>query len=419
MKVFFSFLIILSGSINVFAQFEIDRNDQYLLSQKNSAQGKNDSISSLISLHGGYFLNSNSINNNFVRFFRSNFITDENKTENEKRLKSVNRLGFEMNAGLTWMKKGKQITYVVGLNERRLASAKFSKDFFELVFRGNSDYVGKNAQLSPLNITYFNYESLYLGVQKDLKEKKLMLGGGISLIRAGTFAQAKIKTGTMYTDTAYTYLDFNMDYQLSYPDNAGSLFGSTNGMGLAGSFYLSWLKEKGQLNFEIRDLGFISYRNMNVYSGNSTYRYNGYNVNNVLQFNDSIFSNIKADTIAQGMGLHKEKKNFGYVIPATFHVNYVYNYSDRLTLVGGIKQMINVAYIPRLYLKSVYYVKKDLAIIPMIAYGGFGRGDFELGVSKSFKDKLMVSVNLFYLEYFILPKKSSGNGFNFSLTKLF
>jgi hypothetical protein len=427
---FFFFFFILTGMIPALAQFEIDRNDQYLLRQKNPAQivtpdsirkkvAGNDFNKTLINLSGGYNVNSNSINNNFIRFFRNNYITDQNKSENEKRLKSVNRAGLEMNAGLTWMQKGKKLTYVVGLNERRMANARFTKDFFELLFRGNGNYVGKSAQLSPLKITYFNYESLYLGVQKDLEEKNLMIGGGISLIRGGTFDQVKIKNGTLYTDTASAYIDFNMNYQLAYPDNQGSVFGKTNGLGLAGTFYLSWIKEKGRLNFEIRDLGFIRYKNLNVYSGNSTYRYSGYDVNNILQFNDSIFTNLKTDSVAKSLGIQKEKKNITYLIPATVHLNYVYNYSDRLTLVGGIKHIINASYIPRLYVKSVYYLKKDLIIIPMLAYGGFGRADIELGISKSFRDKLMISANLFYLEYFVMPKKSSGNGLNLSVTKLF
>jgi hypothetical protein len=419
MKLFFSILIVLLGLKPLLAQLDPDRNDQYLLNCKNPAQGRNDSIRTLISLYGGYDLNSNSINNNFIRFFRSNFITDENKSENEKRLKTVNRIGLEMKAGLTWMQKTKKMTYVVALNERQLFNARFSEDFFKLLFRGNTSYIGKEAKLSPLKLNYFNYESLYLGVQKNLKEKSILLGGGISLVRGGTFNQAIIRNGTLYTDTSLAYLDFNMDYQLAYTDNSASVFGKANGLGLAGTFYLSWIREKSQLNFEMRDLGFISYKNMNVYSGNSTYRYNGYDVNNIFQFNDSIFSNLKADSVASDMGLQKEKKSFTFIIPATFQINYVYHYNDRLSLVAGIKHMVNAAYIPRVYIKPVYYLKKDLIIAPTIAYGGFGRGDFELGIAKSFKDKLMVSLNLFYLEYFLLPKKSSGNGLNLSLTKLF
>src|SRR4051794_2340298 len=102
MKLFFFFFFIVAGILPAFAQFEIDRNDQYLLRQKNPAQvvtsdsirkesGRNDSFKTLINLSGAYNINSNSINNNFIRFFRNNFITDENKTENEKRLKAVNR----------------------------------------------------------------------------------------------------------------------------------------------------------------------------------------------------------------------------------------------------------------------------------------------------------------------------------------
>jgi hypothetical protein len=282
MKLFF-FLVLVSGLSPVIAQIDIDRNERYLLDQKNPAQDRNDSVKTLLNLNGAYFFNSNSINNNFIRFFRNNFITDKNKTENEKRLRKVNRVGLEMNAGITWMQKTEKITYVLGLNERRLFNAKFGEDFFKIIFRGNGAYVGKHAQLSPLKLTYFNYESLYLGVQKNSGGEKLMMGGGISLIRGGAFDQAKIKKGTLYTDSSLAYLDFNMDYQLAYSDNQNSAFAQTSGLGVASTFYLTWTMKKGQLNFEMKDLGFINYKKLNVYSGDSTYRYDGYHVNDVFQ----------------------------------------------------------------------------------------------------------------------------------------
>jgi hypothetical protein len=329
MKLFFSFLVLVSGLTPALAQFEIDCNERYLLDQKNPAQDRNDSVKTLVNLYGGYSFNSNSVNNNFIRFFRDNFITDENKTENEQRLRKINRLGLEMNAGITWMQKTEKITYVVGLNERRFFNVKFGEDFFKLIFRGNGAYVGKHAQLSPLKLTYFNYESLYLGLQKNPKGENVMIGGGVSLIRGGAFDQAKIKRGTLYTDSSLAYLDFNMDYQLAYSDNQNSAFAQTSGLGLASTFYLRWTMRKGQLNFEMRDLGFINYKKLNVYSGDSIYRYDGYRVNDIFQFNDSIFSNLKADSVAKEMGLKKEKKNINYFIPATFHVNYVYNHSEQ------------------------------------------------------------------------------------------
>jgi hypothetical protein len=417
MKYFFLLSFLLFASLPVISQIEIDRNDNYLLSQKNPAQGRNDSIGSLVNIAGGYHLNSNVFTNDFLK---GGFIDDEKKARQEKRLKDVNRAGLDVNVGMTGMIKGKKITYVIGLNNRQMLTAKFSHDDFELMFRGNTQYAGKTAQLSPLKVRYFDYQSIYIGILKKLDSKKLTIAGGLSLIRGGRFQNLNIKNGTMYTDTAGAYLDFNMDYNLAYTNKSKSALGATNGLGAAINLLMSWRSEKNnQLNIEVRDLGFIRWNNLNSYNGNSTYRYDGTDVSNIFQLNDSVFTNMKGDTLAKNLGLNKEKKSVNFLIPATFHINYLYNYNNRLSFVGGIKYMINASYIPRLYLKSIYYIKKDLIIIPMFAYGGFGRADFELGIAKSFKDRLIISANLFYFEYLVLPKKSSGNGFNVSLTKVF
>jgi hypothetical protein len=417
MKSFILLIFFLSGMFPAFSQIEPDRNDQYLLFQKNPQQGKNDSTSSLINLGGGYHLNSNVFTNDF---FRKGFIDDDTKSRQEKRLNSVNRVGMDVNMGITAMLRGKKLMYVIALNNREMLNSKFSHDDFELMFRGNTQFVGKTAQLAPLKVTYFDYQSLYLGIIKKLESKNLTLGGGVSLIRGSRFQNLHIKNGTMYTDTAGTYLDFNMDYNIAYTNKSKSVLGPTNGLGAACNLYLSWKTERNnQLNIEVKDLGFIRYHNLNSYTGNSTYRYDGYDVKNIFQLNDSVFTNIKADTLAKSMGLQKEKKNINFLTPATFHVNYLYHYNSKISFAGGIKYMINASYIPRLYVKTIYYLRKDLIIIPMVAYGGFGKADFELGIAKSFKDKLIISANLFYAEYLLLPKKTSGNGFHVSITKLF
>jgi hypothetical protein len=413
--IFLSFCLI--GVIPVYSQMELDRNDHYLMLQKNPGQGRNDSIGTHINLYGGYHLNSNVFTNDFLR---GRFIDDNKKERQEKRLKDVNRVGMDVNMGLTGIIKGKKLNYVIGLNNRQMLTSKFSHDDFELMFRGNTQYVGKTAQLSPLKVTYFDYQSIYLGIQKKIEAKNLVIGAGLSLIRGGRFQNLNIKSGTLYTDTAGTYLDFTMDYNIAYTNKSKSALGPTNGLGAAINLSMSWRTEKNnQLNIEVRDLGFIRWNNLNSYSGNSTYRFEGYDVKNIFQLNDSVFTNMKADTLAKSLGMNKENKTINFLIPATFHVNYLYNYNTRLSFVGGIKYMINASYIPRIYVKTIYYVKKDLILIPMVAYGGFGRADLELGVAKSFKDKLIVSLNLFYVEYLLLPKKSSGNGFNVSLTKVF
>ena len=106
-------------------------------------------------------------------------------------------------------------------------------------------------------------------------------------------------------------------------------------------------------------------------------------------------------------------------LPTTVHLNYLYKFSEKLTVAIGIKQMLNVSYKPRLYVKPIYYLNSSLIVAPTIAYGGFGGADLELGLAKKFNNHLLISANIFYIEYILLPKKTSGHGFNVSISKLF
>jgi hypothetical protein len=413
--IFFSFILI---SFSGFSQIEIDRNDLYLIDQKNPTYEKNDSLKSLLSFGLRFDLNSDAVTNDFIKgMLYQGFIDDDRKDLVTNRLKEVNRFGYEFTGGFTYKYRlKKDITLIAGLNQRQQFNAKFTKDIFELIFRGNKQYVGEHAQLSPFDLTYFDYQGLFLGVQKNINSK-LILGAGISFLRGGRYQALKIERGTLYTDTAGAYLDFDMKFNLAFSESKN--FFTSNGKGVALNFNGSYLLGSGQLNFEIRELGFIRWKDLNFYEGDSTYRYDGANVNDILDFSDSTFTQIKADKIAGDLNISKQKKNITYFVPATIHLNYLHHLSDKLSMVAGVKYMLNANYIPRVYFKSIYYLKKNFIIAPSLAYGGFGRMDFEIGAAKSFRDTFIVSVNVFYLEYLLLPKKSSGHGFNFSLTKLF
>jgi len=329
----------------------------------------------------------------------------------------MNRGGYDFNAGISYRYQAKpDLAIIVGLNQRQQFNAKFSKDLFELVFRGNKQFVDKHAEIGPLAINFFDYQNLFLGVQKNINSK-FIIGGGLSFIRGGQFNTLRIDRGSLYTAPDGSYLDFDMKFKLAFSESEN--FFTSNGMGLAANWNASIIQEKSRINFEIRDLGFIRWSNLRTYEGDSVYRYEGIEVNNVLTFSDSIFSQIKADSIAGDLGVKRSEKDFTYTIPATFHVNYVRYLSEKITLVGGVEYMLRAAYIPRVYVKGLYYFKDDFFIAPVVAYGGFGRLDFELGAAKSFNNKLVISANAFYLEYVLLPKMSSGQGFNFSVTKLF
>jgi hypothetical protein len=414
-KVILFFLLLIT--YNAFSQIESERNEFYLL-YKQKKLFPNESKKSWINASGIYDINSNAITNDFTKslFFRG-FIDDKVKDEVSSQLKSMNRFGLEGLGGLTYKYQYKKdLTIVAGIYHRELFASKFTNDAFELVFRGNSMYSGRTAQLSGLKINSLNYQSLYLGAIKEVKPN-LKIGGGVSFIRGGNFRTLTIKRGSVYTDTAGAYLDFDLNFNLQLANN--NPYFSSNGIGGALNFYLMLEQEKGVLTVEVRDLGIIQWNKMDTYRGNSTYHYDGVQVDNLLNFGDSSFVSTKADSVAKDLGIVKEQKGSTFFIPATFNVSYLYNYSEKFSLQGSIRYMLNVGYLPRVSLKGIVSLSNRFVVTPAFAYGGFGRMDFELGAAKFFKSELAVSANLFLLEYLAWPKHSAGQGVNLSITKLF
>jgi hypothetical protein len=173
------------------------------------------------------------------------------------------------------------------------------------------------------------------------------------------------------------------------------------------------------LSIEVRDLGLIRWNKLGTYQGNSSYRYDGIDVSNVLNFSDTTFLQTRADSIAKNIGISKQNKGNTFFIPATFNISYIYDYSQKLDVAVGVRYIANAGYLPRVYVKGIYNLSKNFIIVPTLAYGGFGRMDFELGAAKSFKSDWIISANAFLFEYLILPTKTSGQGLNLSLTKLF
>jgi hypothetical protein len=412
----FAFLILASSS---FAQLETDRNFRFLYDLKNPAYVSESGDSDYIDVLGNAGYNSNTVTNAFTKkIIFGGFIDNGLKDQVSSRLKNVNRFGYDILAGINGRASLGSLSFVAGLYYKEHFDLKFSKDLFELAFRGNSEYAGQTLNIAPLQYRYFDAQSLYVGLEKDLNEQ-LRVGGGVSFIRGGRFNQAFLKRGELYTEPSGAYIDVNGDPDISYSDkNKGFL--SSDGLGASLNLYGRYhIGEKSTLLLEARDIGFIRWKNLNNYSGDSTYRYDGFFIDDIFSINSGFLDRYNPDSLATDLKIQNTKKNISYLLPATFHIQYVQHVNSKISVSGGLKYTWNTNSLPRVYLKGIYYITETLIIIPAFGYGGYGRGDVELGLAKSFKDQYFVSLNGLFIEYVALPSKSSGLGLNFSFTKTF
>lgn len=406
-------------AVHAMAQLDIGSNERMFLERRQLylREGNN---KGLIGLTANYHVNSNSVDNWFFKqAIYEGFIDGDVKQNTFQNLKPKNRGGLTFNSGLFGAVRKSSYTIVAGIAHNQYFSAASKPDFFKLIFNGNKQFEDKHANVSNTSIRYFNYQSFSLGLHKRLEGKNIIIGGSLSVLRGGSLQELSIKRGDFYTAPGGDYIDFDTDISLSYSVKEKRTIPKSNGMGTAVNLSFSTFTDKNTFNFELKDLGFISWKNIQNHRGNSLFRFEGIKVKSIFQVNDSIFTGLNPDSMSAQLGLRKADKDMTTILPMQLGVNYIHVFSEKISLATGINYIFTQAYVPRLYIKPVYNFRKNFAIIPAIAYGGFGGLDFDLGLLKSFNDKFLISANFFYLEYLVAPGSSSGHGYNVSLIKTF
>lgn len=380
-----------------------------------------DSIVNTGYIHAGFdfHVNSNSVTNNFKNnFLYGGYISNEQKDQVSKRLRNVNVAGLDVRTGITGKSLLKNRTAVVaGLFYVEHYDAKFTKDFFELVFRGNSRYAGQTIDIAPLRVRSFTSQQLYLGFEKKSSEK-LFVGGGVNIIRGGRFSSIELTRGKLHTEQYGTYVELDGNPDIQYTDRNQGRF-SGNGYGASLTLYGTYRLEKSLISAELRDLGFISWRNLNSFKGDGVYRYEGQYVEDIFSIDSTVFEKFEPDSVANQLGIQNVRSNKSYLLPATLHLNYQHFFNSELSMTVGIRQIFNASYRPRVYLRPEYYLSESLIIAATFSYGGYGRGDFEISAAKKISDFFIISANIFYFEQLILPRKSSGHGFGLNIVKTF
>ncbi len=436
-------------SSTAFAQVDFDRPEAFLFERRNRLVKKVDSsfistnntvetvstkrsifalekpleYKAYISAYGSGYINSNAITNSFLKsyLYTKSFIDDNLKQQQVDRLKKSNSIGADIRIGIYGQYKINNIRVEAGVSYRDFYSSKFSADAFNLIFYGNAMYAGQSASLKPFNMYNTNYQTVYIGAKKTVgKKQHITLGARLGFVRGGRLEKSHSKNLSLFTSADGSYLTLNGKFNVAYTDDSTyAAVPSMNGSGLSSDYFFSIKGKRDEFAVELLDVGFIHWNNVTTYSGDGSYTYSGIEINNIISNNGISVDPINLTTLFQNMGLTKTVKDVTYMLPSTLHLSYYRHLTPKITVAGGVRQQFVSGYKPRVYGKFAYYIQKSFVVAPTLAYGGFGRADIELGISKSFSEHLIVSTNLFWFEYLVLPDKTSGHGMSLAFSYYF
>lgn len=171
------------------------------------------------------------------------------------------------------------------------------------------------------------------------------------------------------------------------------------------------------LTAEVRDLGFVNWKNMDTYIGDKTYRYNGYNISDILQPNN--IGDTSPDKVFVDMDIEKQHVKRRTALPTKVQLGLLQKINQNLALKADASYMFLPGYKPYLKAAAIFSAGNYFYFAPGIAVGGFGKINSQIGLVVTLGHSWSVQLNVMALEYLLARKTYSGHGVDLFLAKLF
>lgn len=369
-----------------------------------------------------YNIGSNAITNGFINsFYTGGFINDAQKSRVENKMSRSNQIGGDANAGIYYLQKKdtclhhKTSAWFVSVKNRVHANADFSRDLFNVGFYGNSPYRGQTADFSGFNLQLLQYQQFQAGLIGE------RFGIGLSVYNGQQLLLLNAKTAMLYTSQFGEYIDFNTSYSMLVSDTKNSGPGAMNGIGTGLDFYCRLPvklhhEQKGDLEVDMTDLGFIRWNNQtNHYKNDTLYHFEGFAIKNVFQLADtSIHYTAKRVLNARPA----QQSAYASPLPATIDVKYV-PLGIRYQCVVGIRYRFASDYMPYGYAQFRYRFGNRLSASAEIGYGGYANLQSGFTLKASFKKGYSGQLGTNNLFGYLFPLNSCGQGMYVSVSKVF
>ena len=369
-------------------------------------------------------LGSTGMNNDMLyRLGFGGYISSEAIDRNEDGMGTTSKVGSVSNIDMVHYFKaplfGQQKKFrwrSVGLSYSNAQSALFSIDAWRLLFRGNTDYLGKTLALDQLNYTRWNSTSLNASFRLSDKKSKLSKNLSLDFLSFGVdaihqFNHARFGNSDFYTDTAGSFINARLQgaYTLGNENQSLDGFGLHIGAGF----------KAGKLSFSIDRLGLAYMDLLESYQINTEDNFGGDYINiadvqvktiNQLeiersQLNNGNWINKQRDTIVNAF-VPKEK-NASALRLLPFVVQAKIEAADKQSIWTFYYQYINgmlpyVSYQYRLFNTPLGY---------MYASGSVGGFDtYDLGVQLKIKPKSNTHIDIDFrgIEALVAPRSTHG-----------
>lgn len=366
---------------------------------------------------GEFSMNSSALTNTFYDpFINGGKITTDIKDDVLNRTGGFNNIGLDLDYGFHYKQArdslfGKEVEWSIfgTVMDRTHADGQFSENLFKLAVNGNKQFEGDTVQLADFDLNFMRYQHFKLGA--FYYKNQMSFGIGLGVIRGEEFITADLSNANMYTAMHGTELALDLNMQLQRSDTGTTGFGALNGFGLSTDLYFEYQdSDWGSVFVSIEDLGYINWNDRSLtYNRDTAYHYEGFYVNSLEGFNDSVYWDNVMDSVGNAVETSYTKGSVTTALPTWFNIRYSKVLKNpNYWVSSGVRLRFNANYSPYFFLRAERMFNGKGGVGAIFGYGGYGGVNFGLNAYANIKQRLVVGISADNLEGFISPATTGG-----------
>lgn len=400
--------------ISVFAQY----NSEFLNFDKTGRS---------VSINGEYELGSNGIYNGFLnKFIYGGTIDKATKDASRNNMKQVNVMGANLNFDVAvFFGRHAKYSYLLSFKNQEIFNSTFTKDFYDLAFYGNRPFLNQTKNLSGTSINSLKFQELKMGYIWHRIDTTAKVGVSVSILKGQQLFYVHAKEGSsLYTNADGTELVFDSKFNMALSDttNVNNPFSYT-GIGASADIffetpYKSNIGKGSVLTVNANNIGFLHWFDNSVqYNSDSVFKFSGYQIDNILDLQDSTLAAINRDSIIKNT-TNARTESFNVNIPTNLLIINKIKFTNQFQFVTGFRYLFNSNFKPYFFTEAEYEFNNKITGVFHLAYGGYSR--LNLGLAFMYNSpQWYVKIGSNSLQGFVSPKNTYGQGAFISIAKKF
>jgi len=409
-----SFCLIYCHTVFAFGQGERLLNQRMIFSDTNRGSA---SVYATI----GYEFSSNKLTNAMVNgaFFEGSISNEHTVNvaawKSDSKCRIVGSLGGEV-----WYNSAVKNNWhwLAGAGTKQLLLGDLKTGLTQLYLRGNAPFEDVDLPIGPSKISYHNFQFVGFGIEHQAAQ--LTFGGSLQLIKSARFYSAQLGTSSFYTAPYGTSISSELD--VDYRASGSTLPASTAwyGTGASGNFWLAFQKHAKApfIMVQVTDLGGVYFSSTSRSTFNDSITYQGIEINNILQLDDSLLSGGTPDSLASIIGFTKSYGEYTAPLPYQLQLHLIFPLSSKLRLNVGVRQYSQLR-TPEPKLGLAIQVSPKFCVEPTLRIGSTSSFVTGLNMGLQVGSRLGLRLKSELFGSMLFPQKSTGQSLFLALNMRF